>query len=148
MLEQQDGGIERERAREPDPRARRGVEFADGPRPRSVGDADFGGERRRARADVVGRRLDLQRERHREILNHGEGVEQHGARAHDSEAIDRGEPVGAVGDGGGWPAEQAHRAGVGQRRAGHEVDEDFRHRLIEADDRDLFGLTDGELLHS
>ena len=45
-------------------------------------------------------------------------VEQHRALADDAEAIDGGEPVGAVGDRRRRPAEDADVAGVRQRRAG------------------------------
>ena len=95
------------------------------------------------RPNVCGRRLDLQRERHREILHHGERVEQDGPPAHDAKAIDDGEPVGAVGNRGGRTAEQPHVAAIGQRRAGDQVDEDLGGDLIESENGDVFAGGDG-----
>ena len=61
------------------------------------------------------------------------------------EAIDDGEPVGAVGDVGRGPAEQADDAAVGQRCPRHKVDEDFRGGLIESDERDLLARCNAQI---
>ena len=83
---------------------------ADRPIPDRLGQPHFARQRLGARAHVVGRRLDLQRERHRQVLDHRQRVEQHGALADDAEPIDGGEPVGAVGDRRRRPAEDADLA--------------------------------------
>jgi hypothetical protein len=88
--------------------------------------------------DVIGRRLDLERVRHGEVLHHGQPIEQHGARADDPETIDDGKPVGAVCDRGRRSAEQSDLAAVRQGGTGHEIHEHLRRRLIEPDDRDVF----------
>ena len=64
-------------------------------------------------------------------------VEQHRALADDAEAIDRGEPVVAVGDRRRRPAEHPDVAGLRQDRPGDEIREHFGGDLIEAHEGDM-----------
>ena len=91
-------------------------------------------------------RVDVERERHREILDDRQAVEEHGPVAHDAEAVHDRQPLLTGLNRAGGAAEQDDLAGVRQHRAGDEVDEDFGHRLIEADEGYLLSGRDGEPL--
>ncbi len=120
------------------------VEAGDRLRPGRRRQTDFPGDRLGAQPHLVRRRFDRQREWQREILDDGQLIEEHRALADDAEAIDGREPVGTVGDGGRGAPEHAYLSRVRKRRAGHEVDEHFRRRLIKAEDGDLLALGHGE----
>ena len=145
MLEQQQRGTKRQRPREPDARMHGGIAVGNRLRPHRRRQADFSGERLRAEPHLLGRRFDVERERHREILRDRQPLEQDGARADDADAIDDGEPLGAVADRRRRTAEEAYRAGVGQRRAGDQIDEYFGGGQIESDNSDGFRGADGQL---
>ena len=81
-------------------------------------------------------------ERHRQVLDHGQLIEQHRTFADDAEVVDGGEPLCAVGNLRGCAAQHPHLSGVGQRRACNQVDENFGRRPIEAENRHL--LAGGE----
>ena len=68
-------------------------------------------------------RIDVERQRQRDVLQHRERLDQDAARGDHADAIERLQPGVAVGDGAGVVAEQRDVAGVGQRRAGDEMDE-------------------------
>src|SRR5207247_3805174 len=70
---------------------------------------------------------------------------QHRPVADDAEAIENGEPLGAVGDVGRGTAEERHGSGVRQRRPGHEIDEDFSRRPVEPEKRDALARANGQL---
>ncbi len=65
----------------------------------SAVDARFSGERRDAGHDGRRHRIEIEIERHRQILRHRHRFEQHDAIADDAETLDEGEPFVAVGDG-------------------------------------------------
>ena len=62
---------------------------------------------RPARQSPCRHRLDLERERHREVLLQRRSLEQHAARRHDAESFEQVEPRIAVRDVGGPLAEDA-----------------------------------------
>ena len=92
-------------------------------------------------------RVDVERQRHRDVLQHGERVDQDAARRDHPDLIQRLQPRLAVGDRSRVAAEQRHVAAVGQRRAGDQVDEGFRRNRVQAVDGDDFAGADGERAH-
>ena len=87
-------------------------------------------------------------ERHRHVLLDGRAFEQHAARADDAEAIERGEPLVAVGDVGGQLAEYADLPLIREARAGHQIDEHFGGAGVEPADRHAFAGRDRQLLQA
>ena len=80
-------------------------------------------------------RIDFQREGHRQVLRERRALEQNAARADDTEAIERGEPLVAACDVGCALSEHPDLTLVGHARAGHEVDQHLRGAGVEAADR-------------
>jgi hypothetical protein len=62
----------------------------------------------------------------------------------DPESIDGRQPVGAVVDGPGRPPEDADVTRIGQGRAGREIHEHFRRRLIEPENGDAIAGGDAQ----
>ena len=120
-------GIERERRRSARAASRRRVELGDrpGPRRRPADRLRAPALRRAPRTSSGGGSISSVNGIARFCMTR-QRLEQHRALADDAEAIDDGQPVGAVGDRAGRPAEQLDVAAIGQRRAGDEVDEHFR----------------------
>jgi hypothetical protein len=98
------------------------------------------------RRDIRLHWLDVEGEGHREILQQRGGIQQHGSRAHDAEAIERLEPRLAVGDRGRAAPEDEHLPFIGQGGAGHEIDEHLPGARIEAGQRDPFPLDNREIV--
>jgi hypothetical protein len=80
--------------------------------------------------------LDVERQRHRQVLEQRRRVEQHGARADDAESIERGQPVLAIGNRGGRAAGDDDLAFVRQRGAGDEIHEHFGRAGVESREGD------------
>lgn len=146
MLEQQHARIERQGSGKADAQLRGRIKLANALIPGVFGQADFCGQVRRLRHHCLGRRFDLERERHRQVLDHGHRLEQHGPLTDDAETIEGGEPVGAVGDLRRGPAERAHVSGIGQTGACNQVDEHFGGGLIEADQCHLIPRNQDKML--
>ena len=106
---------------------------------------DFARQRVDLRAQVGRHRIDLERERQRQVLRQRRRFEQHGALGEDPERVEPRQPVVAFGDVGGRAAEHAHDAGVRQQRAVDEVDEHFGGGAIEAGDGDAIARLDDEI---
>ena len=111
-----------------------------------LGQTDLLRQRLGAPADFVGRRLDVERERHRQVLNHAT------ARRAAPRARSTMPKRSTVASQSALSLmsrvrrpNSADVAAVGQRRAGHQVDEDFRRRLIESEQRHRFTRGDAQL---
>ena len=98
MLQKKNLRTQGERPPEPEAGATKAVERSGGPVPVGVRQTNLARERGGLRSEILGRRLDVERERHREVLNRRQRFEQDGPLGDDAEAIDDREPVRAVGD--------------------------------------------------
>ena len=148
VLEQQNPWIERQRASKPQADAFGGIELRNRPRPGSLRNPHLRGQASRAYPHVLWRRLDVERKRHRQVLHHGQRVQQHRPVADDAKAIDEGQPVRAGVDGRRGPAEHPHLAPIRQRRAGDEVDQHLRGHLVQPQDGELFARVQRERLNT
>ena len=90
--------------------------------------------------------LDVERDRHREVLQQRRGIQQHRARADDAEAIEGLQPGLAVRDRGRALPEDEDLAFIRNRSAGHQVDEHFGGAGVEAGDGDALSGGDRELV--
>ena len=110
-------------------------------------DPDLESQRSRARSRIRRRRINLQCERHREVLQQRGSVEQDGPWAYDAEPIERGEPFIAVRDRARAVAEHRDLPFIRHRRTGDEVDEHFSRTRVEAADRDALTSRNCQILH-
>ena len=82
------------------------------------GQTDFARQRRDLRLEIGSDRIDLERERHRDVLLDRELRDEHRAIGEDADAVEHRQPGVAVGDVARRKAEQLDLARVGQQRAG------------------------------
>ena len=122
MLHEHDDGIERHCARDTVGVSRRSPSSAPTGRSRREAGNPASNASCTARSRIVRRwRLDVEGERHRQILHHTQSVEQGGTIGHDANAVDELEPLLTVANVGGRHAEHADDAGVGNARTSINV---------------------------
>ena len=145
MFDQQQARPKRQRASESHTHSQGSIEIAHATLPRGFGDSDFGRQVGCLANNRRRWRLDLQAEWNRQILDDGQRLQQRRPLADDVESIEECEPVCTVYDLGRRAAEDAHLSGVGQAGARDQIDQHFRRRLIESEQRHLFAGNDDEV---
>jgi hypothetical protein len=83
-------------------------------------------------------RIDLERERHREVLLQADRFEEDAALADDTEVVEPGEPLVGAGDVCGAPAERADFTSIRDGRPGDEIHHQFGGGRIETGYRHAF----------
>ena len=134
VLEQQNSWIERQRASEPQADAFGGIELRNRPRPGSLRNPHLRGQASRAYPHVLWRRLDVERKRHRQVLHHGQRVQQHRPVADDAKAIDEASQSALASMADVGRPNTLTSPTIGQRRAGDEVDQHLRGHLVQPQD--------------